>query len=178
MAKITVLFAAALIAVGLVGYFGIPAGESVSNDANPPKTTAPDNDTPGETASKQSAPEPNKTTDAKRAKRSFTALIPSIFGAVLLLCGLIAFSEPIRKHAIHLAATVALVGFLAGGWRFAKTLGNVFSDGADINWRTLMFVALMTVICATYVAVCFNSFMQARKLRKEEEAIQQRKTDG
>ena len=39
-----------------------------------------------------------------------TALIPAIFGVLLLVLGFLARSEATRKHAMHAAATVALVG--------------------------------------------------------------------
>src|SRR5688572_32328469 len=43
---------------------------------------------------------------------SVTALIPAFFGIVLLALGFLARSEPMRKHAMHAAAAVALIGFL------------------------------------------------------------------
>ncbi len=36
----------------------------------------------------------------------------------------------------------------------------------------------MTLICASFVAVCFNSFMQARADRKEQEAMAHRDPDS
>src|SRR5262245_61949292 len=42
-----------------------------------------------------------------------TALIPLGFGVVLIICGLIARSPGARKHAMHAAAAVSLVGCIA-----------------------------------------------------------------
>ena len=46
-----------------------------------------------------------------------TALIPAIFGVLLLVLGFLAHFEAARKHAMHAAATVALVG--CGGALFS-----------------------------------------------------------
>ena len=46
-------------------------------------------------------------------RTSVTALIPAIFGAVLLICSLVALNEPARKHAMHAAVAVGLIGALA-----------------------------------------------------------------
>jgi len=45
--------------------------------------------------------------------RSLTALIPAIAGGLLLICGLLAMNPAIRMHAMHGAAMVGLLGFLA-----------------------------------------------------------------
>ncbi len=46
-------------------------------------------------------------------KQSVTALIPAFFGAALIVCGLLAFAKKWRKHAMHAAAGIGLLGFLA-----------------------------------------------------------------
>lgn len=46
--------------------------------------------------------------------RSFTAFIPAIFGAIMTLFGLIGRKESARKHAMHGAAVIALLGLLGG----------------------------------------------------------------
>ena len=53
-------------------------------------------------------------------KASFTALIPAFFGIVLFILGLVANAkENIRKHLMHAAVLIALVGFI----------GALFSPG-------------------------------------------------
>ena len=155
MAKVTIAFAVLLIALGLVGYFGTPANPSV--DAEQSAATSPD--------------------EVKPKSRSVTALIPSFVGIAILICGVAALREPFRKHAMHIAATIGLLGFLAGSFQASKSLGKVFSGDPTLNWRSFTFVALMAAICAAYVATCFNSFMQARKTRLEEEAMSKRSTE-
>lgn len=41
---------------------------------------------------------------------SLTALIPSLVGVLILACGLLARQEKLRRHAIHGALAVALLG--------------------------------------------------------------------
>ena len=55
-------------------------------------------------------------------KTSPTALIPAGIGAVLLICGLVASAAPhLRKHVMHLAAVVGLIGDeLSDGARKAR----------------------------------------------------------
>jgi TRAP-type C4-dicarboxylate transport system permease large subunit len=46
-------------------------------------------------------------------RASLTALIPAVFGALLAVFGYIAGAkEDLRKHMMHAAAAVALIGFL------------------------------------------------------------------
>ena len=42
-----------------------------------------------------------------------TALIPAVIGDILLICGLVVMAAPnMRKHVMHLAAAVGLIGAL------------------------------------------------------------------
>ena len=45
---------------------------------------------------------------------SWTALIPAIFGVILAILGGVAMQPNLRKHAMHVAVMVGLIGFLAG----------------------------------------------------------------
>ena len=55
---------------------------------------------------------------------SSTALIPAIFGVLLLVLGFLARSEAARKHAMHAAATVALVGCGGALFSLMRTLAE------------------------------------------------------
>ena len=90
---------------------------------------------------------------------SVTALIPAFFGIVLLVLGFLARSEPLRKHAMHAAAAVALIGcagavmsLLRAPWATRSALAN-FSQLA------------MALITAAFVVLCINSFRAARRAR-------------
>jgi hypothetical protein len=90
---------------------------------------------------------------------SVTALIPAFFGLILLLLGFLARSDSIRKHAMHAAAAVALVG----------CAGALFSLlRAPLATRPAMAVfsqAAMAVLTAVFVGLCVRSFREARRRR-------------
>ena len=161
MAKVTILVSMILIAIGVIGYVGTPVGDDSSNAGEV-----------SEVASEQ-ADSQDSGTDKKPKKRSITALIPSFVGLVMLLFGGLALKENFRKHAMHGAATIGLLGFLAGASRVASGLGKAFGDEPP-NWRSFGFVTAMTLVCAVFVALCFNSFMEARRERLEKEASSNR----
>jgi uncharacterized membrane protein YeaQ/YmgE (transglycosylase-associated protein family) len=91
-------------------------------------------------------------------KLSGTALIPAYVGAVLVVLGLLALKESLLKHAMHLAAMVGLLGFLAALGRLVMT-GKV----SGVGGASLMG---MTLLCGVFVALCVNSFIRARRRRR------------
>jgi drug/metabolite transporter (DMT)-like permease len=97
-----------------------------------------------------------------------TALIPAGFGAVLILCGALAFNDKLRKHAMHLAAMVGLLGALGG---FMPIIRQISKTGAfDPTKKSAVSGELMILVCVVFVGMCVNSFIQARKARKAKEA--------
>ena len=101
-------------------------------------------------------------------KVSPTALIPAFVGGVLAVCGLLALSDKLRKHAMHLAAMVGLVGALGG---FMPLVRQYSKTGAfDPTKPSAVSGLLMILICAVFVGMCVNSFIQAKKARKAAEA--------
>jgi drug/metabolite transporter (DMT)-like permease len=98
-----------------------------------------------------------------------TALIPAGFGAALILCGALAFNDKLRKHAMHLAAVIGLLGALGG---FMPLIRQISKSGGnfDPTKRSAISGELMILICVVFVALCVNSFIQARKARKAREA--------
>jgi drug/metabolite transporter (DMT)-like permease len=97
-----------------------------------------------------------------------TALIPAGFGAALLLCGSLAFNDKLRKHAMHLAAMVGLLGALGG---FMPLIRQISKTGEfDPTKKSAISGELMILVCAAFVGMCVNSFIQAKKARKAKEA--------
>jgi FtsH-binding integral membrane protein len=92
---------------------------------------------------------------------SFTALIPSIIGLIITIAGGIATNEKLRKHAMHAAVLVALLGFLAVAGRLIPAL---FS-GKPMNGIAFGSQALTAILCGLLVALGVNSFIQARRKR-------------
>ena len=88
-----------------------------------------------------------------------TALIPAIFGLLLLALGLLARSEPMRKHAMHAAATVALLGCGGALFSLMRTPAGPRSPMA-ISSQTAM-----VILTAVFVGLCVKSFIDVRRAR-------------
>ena len=97
---------------------------------------------------------------AAEEHRSGTALIPAYLGLALVLLGLLAFKDSLRKHVMHAAAALGLVGLLASGGRLAARLAG----GGTLD-RAALASGGMALLCAVFVALCVNSFVQARRAR-------------
>ena len=90
-----------------------------------------------------------------------TALIPAGFGAVLVLCGLIAHFKPAaRKHFMHLAAVVALLGAVGG-------VMPLRSNHFDMTMAGAVSGLMMIALCLLFVLLCVRSFARARIARSE-----------
>jgi hypothetical protein len=95
-----------------------------------------------------------------------TALIPAAFGAVFIVLGIVAHKASARKHAMHAAAMVGLIGFLLAGGRGFMKLGQAASDDLSIS-RPVRMVLLMAIVCLIYVILCVRSFIAARRSRAQ-----------
>ena len=99
---------------------------------------------------------------AEPEHRSVTAFIPAFVGVPLVLLGLLALKESMLKHAMHAAAVLGLLGFLAALGRIIQKLAT----GGTVEGRAGTSTVLMAVLCGTFVALCVNSFIQARRRRR------------
>jgi hypothetical protein len=92
-----------------------------------------------------------------------TALIPVGFGVLLGICGLVARKEHLRKHAMHAAAAVALLGFLPSVRGLlgvpALLAGQAARPGA------VVLQSVMAILCLGFLVVAVRSFIQARRAR-------------
>lgn len=89
---------------------------------------------------------------------SVTALIPAAFGVLLALFGFLAKSkENLRKHLMHAAVLVGLLGFLIPAWRLASQISNIKVSLAVLSQ------AAMAVVCLVFVILCVKSFVDARR---------------
>ena len=91
---------------------------------------------------------------------SLTALIPAAFGLVIAFAGLLARDERKRKHAMHGAVVVALLGFL-GSVRGLLQIGGLF-DGTAARPAAIVAQTVMAVLTLGYIAVAVRSFVRAR----------------
>ncbi|MGI8670109.1 MAG: hypothetical protein ACR2J3_09740 [Aridibacter sp.] len=91
------------------------------------------------------------------AYASPTALIPAVFGLILLVLGYVARAkEDLRKHLIHAAVVVALLGFLASAGRLVMKIGEFQLSAAYLSQ------VAMALTCLIFIIISVRSFMNAR----------------
>jgi hypothetical protein len=93
-----------------------------------------------------------------------TSLIPFFFGVVLLILGLLAKSdnEKRRMLVMHIAVTVALLGFIFPAVRVVMAWGKAHAIVLNMAIREEL---LMAIICLMLVLLCVRSFIAVRKAR-------------
>jgi hypothetical protein len=96
-----------------------------------------------------------------------TALIPAYFGGALLVLGLVAWKENLRKHAMHAAAVLALIGFLLSAGRL---IAKVIADGGIKDGVAAAALAIMAVLCGVFEGLCVRTFILARRSRAARQA--------
>lgn len=101
---------------------------------------------------------------------SNTAFIPSLFGIILVLCGVLASRPGLRKHAMHGAVLVALLGAIAAGKRSLPNATAMFNPQEETSQIALGAQLVMTLLCAIYVVLAIRSFIAARRKRAETAA--------
>lgn len=91
-------------------------------------------------------------------RASITALIPAFFGIALAGLGIAARAkEDLRKHLMHAAVVVALLGFIATAGRLLSRVSELTASPAVISQ------AIMAAICLVFVVLAIRSFAAARK---------------
>ena len=94
-----------------------------------------------------------------------TALIPVLFGVILMVAGVISLKKPdLLKHAMHGAAVVALLGIF-GTARSLGKLGPVF-DGTAERPAAVISQAVMAILCLVFLILCIKSFIDVRRARQ------------
>jgi len=93
--------------------------------------------------------------------KSWTALIPAAFGVLLVALGAAARSnEGLRKHLMHAAVLIGLVGFLIPAWRLVSRFNDLTVSLAVLSQ------AAMALICLFFGILCVQSFITARRNRE------------
>ena len=95
------------------------------------------------------------------SSKSITALIPTFVGLPILVLGILAMKESARKHAMHLAAALAMLGFLAA-------VGRMASAGLSISPAGIS-VLILALLTGVFLLLCIKSFIDARRRRGESE---------
>ncbi|HKY21064.1 MAG TPA: hypothetical protein VJM31_07585 [Vicinamibacterales bacterium] len=91
---------------------------------------------------------------------SVTALIPAFFGAVFIILALVARSEPARKHAMHGAVMLALIGLVGALVRLVPAM-----LAGQLARPAVLSQLVMSVLLAGYIALGVKSFKAARRAR-------------
>lgn len=96
-----------------------------------------------------------------------TALIPAIFGLILIVSGATArtTNEKRRMLAMHIAVTVGLLGFLFT----AKALWQQFELWQGVTLPLPAAIeekAAMSALCLLFTLLCVRSFISARRVRR------------
>lgn len=101
------------------------------------------------------------------ASKSPTALIPAGFGVIFALLGLIAsLKETLRKHAMHAAAAVGVIGCL-GGLMMGLPKLQTFTGHPPERPEAVKAQILLGAVCGVFVLMCVKSFIDARAARKD-----------
>lgn len=93
-------------------------------------------------------------------RTSVTALIPAFFGVLFLLFAWIARTEAARKHVMHVAMLVALVGLVATLARVIPALG-----AGQLTRPAVLAQIVMSAVLAWYLVKGIKSFRDARLAR-------------
>ena len=103
-----------------------------------------------------------------------TALIPAGIGGILAVCGLLAFKESRRKHAMHVAMLLAVVGIagtvtaLPGVWSayevvFQGAEPPTTEDGEPFRGPAVLARSATAVVCILLLVFGIRSVITARK---------------
>ncbi len=93
---------------------------------------------------------------------SKTALIPAAFGLVALILGAVALKPGARKHAMHGAAVVSLLAFLAPLSRVFKAVSAGTFDAFKPSTASMLTMAALSLL---FLILCVRSFIAARRAR-------------
>jgi len=101
-------------------------------------------------------------------KVSITAGIPAMLGFAIGLCGLVSLSEKFRKHAMHFAVTLGLIGAAGSPYPIIKAV--IKGVEFELTDPKIITAASSTLVCLVFVGMSVNSFVQVRKARKKAAA--------
>ena len=93
---------------------------------------------------------------------SVTALIPAFFGIVLILLGVVSrANDGLRKHLMHAALALALLGFILTAGRLLMKVATIEMSAAVISQLS------MAAVCLVFLILGIRSFAAARRERGE-----------
>lgn len=99
---------------------------------------------------------------AEAGGRSLTALIPAFLGLPLAVLGAVALRPGARKHAMHAAAMVGLLGLMGTVPGLLK-LPALLSGGELDRPSAVAVQSIVAGLCAVFLVLCVRSFIAARR---------------
>ena len=94
-------------------------------------------------------------------RTSVTALIPAFFGILFVALAYVARNEAVRKHAMHAAVAVALIGMLGTLGRAVPAVMN-----GQLTRPAVLAQLVTALVLGVYVWMGVQSFIAARRARK------------
>jgi len=98
---------------------------------------------------------------------SLTALIPAVFGVIFVALGQIARKESARKHAMHFAVGLAMIGFLGVALRAFAPFATMLRGGTVDRPGAVIAQVIMAFLCLILLAYGIRSFVEARRKKTE-----------
>jgi hypothetical protein len=92
---------------------------------------------------------------------SVTALIPAFLGVPMEIAGFLGLREGWRKHAMHVAVLLALLGLL-GSARGLLSLPALVSGAEVAGPVAVVAQSLTALLCLVFVGLAVRSFVRAR----------------
>jgi hypothetical protein len=94
-----------------------------------------------------------------------TALIPAGFGITLMICGAVALDDHYKKHAMHIAAAVGMLGFLGTFVMIVIRLVKLAPNQHVTSPVAFYSQGVTCVLSGIFLAMCVRSFLAAKKAR-------------
>jgi len=94
-----------------------------------------------------------------------TIFIPSFVGVPLIILGVIAMKESARKHAMHVAAVLGLLGFVLP---LGRVIYASIQNGFVLDLKSGSALG-MAALSGAFLVLCIKSFIDVRAARKQRE---------
>jgi len=88
---------------------------------------------------------------------SWTALIPTALGVLLLASGLLALKQTFRRNAMHAAVFLALLGVVGTAHALVRLGQLVLHDPG------LVVECITAILCGVFLWLAIKSFLEARR---------------
>ncbi len=96
--------------------------------------------------------------------KSGTVFVPAAIGALITVLGMVSLKDSLRKHAMHLASAVGLLGGVMCLVMGIRQLTRLGSENAP-NISQIGSVWATAVLCLAFVYFCVLSFIRAKRER-------------